>query len=130
MTLPALTIHQPYADQIVTGRKRYETRSWTTKYRGLIVIHAAKRPARPGLPTRAIVAIARLVDVSPTDELTISSTERAAGDFGPGRYAWRLVDVRPLSTPIPYRGKQGLWRVDAETSARLIRAARPFSRQF
>jgi activating signal cointegrator 1 len=38
----AITLHQPYASLIGVGAKRYETRSWGTKYRGPIAIHAAK----------------------------------------------------------------------------------------
>ena len=31
------------------------------------------------------------------------------GDYSPGRWAWRLVDVVVLDPPIPARGAQGLW---------------------
>ena len=34
--------------------------------------------------------------------------ERSVGDWQPGRYAWKLENVRPIAEPIPYRGKQGL----------------------
>lgn len=39
-----LTLWQPWASLVAEGLKRYETRSWPTDYRGLIAIHAAKRP--------------------------------------------------------------------------------------
>lgn len=39
--MKALSLHQPYASAITLGLKRYETRSWFTKYRGPLVIHAA-----------------------------------------------------------------------------------------
>lgn len=44
--MKAITIWQPWASLLVSGRKRYETRSWATPYRGPIAIHAAKRPVR------------------------------------------------------------------------------------
>ena len=44
--MKALTIWQPWASLLVSGRKKYETRSWATSYRGPIAIHAAKRPVR------------------------------------------------------------------------------------
>lgn len=44
--MKALTIWQPWASLLVSGKKRYETRSWATAYRGPIAIHAAKRPVR------------------------------------------------------------------------------------
>lgn len=38
----ALTLTQPWATLVAIGAKRIETRSWSTSYRGRIVIHAAK----------------------------------------------------------------------------------------
>ena len=40
--MKALTLHQPWASLIAMGAKTIETRSWSTKYRGPIAIHAAK----------------------------------------------------------------------------------------
>lgn len=34
------------------------------------------------------------------------------GDFAPGHYAWILDRIRPV-TPVPAKGRQGLWRPDA-----------------
>jgi hypothetical protein len=39
--MKAITIWQPYASLIAVGAKRIETRSWATKYRGQLAIHAA-----------------------------------------------------------------------------------------
>lgn len=44
--MKAITIWQPWASLLAHGMKQYETRSWATKYRGPIAIHAAKRPVR------------------------------------------------------------------------------------
>lgn len=38
--MKALTIHQPWAQLIALGAKTIETRSWSTRYRGPIAIHA------------------------------------------------------------------------------------------
>lgn len=38
----AVTIRQPWATLIAVGEKRFETRSWATKHRGHIAIHAGK----------------------------------------------------------------------------------------
>lgn len=40
--MKALTILQPWASLIACGAKQIETRSWATKYRGEIAIHAGK----------------------------------------------------------------------------------------
>lgn len=76
------------------------------------------------LPSGAIVAVASLVDVVRTDTLMVDGYERAFGNYAPGRFAWQLADVRPLSTPVPFRGMPGLWDLPAaalaaQTSARM-----------
>ena len=40
--MKALTIKEPWATLIIEGYKEYEFRSWQTKYRGKIYIHATK----------------------------------------------------------------------------------------
>src|SRR3990167_5425805 len=37
-----LTLWEPWATLVIIGQKRLETRSWSTQYRGLLAIHAAK----------------------------------------------------------------------------------------
>jgi hypothetical protein len=88
------------------------------------------------LPRGAIVAVAMLADccTTPAAEVAaqfgrgwvkggivsrVSAQERAFGDYGPGRYAWLLSDVRPLRTPLPYRGSQGLRPLPAEVVAQI-----------
>lgn len=125
--MKALTLTQPWASAIVLGHKTIETRSWTTRYRGPIAIHAAKGfpkwarefaeteralgrvPER--LPLGAVIAVARIVDVRPTEELAaeISALERLYGDYAPGRFGWILEDVELLAEPIPAKGALGLW---------------------
>ncbi|GIO36228.1 hypothetical protein J41TS12_10890 [Paenibacillus antibioticophila] len=40
--MKAITIHQPWATLIAVGEKRFETRGWSTRYRGPIAIHAGR----------------------------------------------------------------------------------------
>lgn len=40
--MKAITVLEPWASLIACGAKKIETRSWETKYRGNIAIHAAK----------------------------------------------------------------------------------------
>lgn len=79
--MKAITIIQPWATLIALGEKQFETRSWATRHRGELAIHAGKiidriaceipaiksALARHGytadnLPTGAVVAIARLAE--------------------------------------------------------------------
>ena len=43
--MKALTITQPWATLIAIGAKRFETRGWSTPYRGPLAIHAGKNLA-------------------------------------------------------------------------------------
>lgn len=45
MKIKALSLWQPWASLIAIGAKKIETRGWSTKYRGPLVICSAKRPA-------------------------------------------------------------------------------------
>jgi hypothetical protein len=132
----ALTLTQPWATLVALGHKRIETRSWSTNYRGLLAIHAAKGfpatarafaaeeraigrlPAR--LPCGAIVATCELVDVRRTEEVALvaEAVERRLGDYTAGRYAWILSGVVAVPEPIPARGALGLWEWDEEPRAR------------
>jgi len=39
--MKALSIKQPWAYLVASGHKKYETRSWATKYRGPVMIHSS-----------------------------------------------------------------------------------------
>lgn len=58
--MKALTIWQPWASLIARGVKQYETRSWPTKYRGPIAIHAAVKDPNK-LPLQGKEALERAV---------------------------------------------------------------------
>ena len=42
--MDALSLKQPWATLLVHGRKTIEVRRWSTKRRGLLLIHAARVP--------------------------------------------------------------------------------------
>lgn len=68
---------------------------------------ACERMAEGGGQLRDGIGLPRGIGVG-----SVSEAERLCGDWRPGRYAYRLANVRRLETPIPARGKQGLWRVE------------------
>ena len=51
--MKVLTIKQPWATLIMQGDKRFEFRSWQTKYRGDLLIHAGKG-IEPGGPSASV----------------------------------------------------------------------------
>ena len=45
----------------------------------------------------------------------LTPVERACGDYSyPGRYAWKLINVRVFDTPVPCKGALKLWQVPLE----------------
>ena len=63
-------------------------------------------------PMGCILATAELVDcirITPEYIATLTPDELALGDYTPGRYAWKLANVKKLPEPIPAKGRQGLW---------------------
>lgn len=120
--MKAITILQPYAHLIASGEKRVENRTWPTRYRGPLLIHAGKGRSMltdsdpSGMVFGAVVATAQLVDCLRVDR--IESGEYAdrypwlrshPHTFGP--WCWILGDVVALSDPVAARGAQGLWEM-------------------
>lgn len=72
------------------------------------------------LPRGAIVATAVLDRCTEMTAQVIAMLElnrpreHAFGYYEPGRYAWVLRDVKPLATPIPFTGSQGIFDVPDE----------------
>jgi activating signal cointegrator 1 len=133
-TIPALSLLQPWASLVALGNKCVETRSWATRYRGLLAIHASKRwhhedallaqtePFRAAwraaqirtlreLPLGAVVAVCILTECRHTEEVfpLVSDQERAFGNYQPGRWAWVLTDIHRLPKPMLARGALGVW---------------------
>ena len=135
--MKALSLWQPWASLIAVGAKRFETRGWATAYRGPLVICAAKRKitrdecdemdapeflralnveSLDELPLGVAVCLASLTACRSTESVVFGSDahrirEHAFGNFAPGRFAWRLDNVRPFARPIPIKGAQGLFDV-------------------
>jgi hypothetical protein len=126
---------------VALEEKRLETRSWSTDYRGPLLIHAAKRwageqrrlfqgdnPVAQGfrlaiypvyvnpdaLPLGCFVAVVDLVGIFPVEKVVkfIDRKEWLFGNYAAGRFAWKLENVRRLTEPIPARGYQALWTPD------------------
>ena len=123
--MKGLTIHQPFANFIADGEKRYETRSWSTPYRGPLAIHASRNREETyfsGIaldgPFGAVVAVGRLAACHHVEDIweSLPEAERDVGDFSSGRYAWEIIDVKKLAEPVPLRGYQRLWRLPPATA--------------
>lgn len=112
----ALTVCQPWAWGIVAWDKDIENRSWATKFRGLVVIHAGKsrkwmkRPevAQLGIPLGtelvfgAFVGTAEIVDCVRVEKLQ-------GRKYAWGPWCFLLKHRGYFRTPIPALGSLGLW---------------------
>ncbi len=158
-----LSLWEPWASLVACGAKEYETRGWSTSYRGPLLICAAKGGlARGDLQTRlslpnfqaglaplvgkpldlenrdqqngvgvehlsfgCAIALVDVVDCVGTesfrrDEVPLSLAEWSFGDFGPGRFAWKLANVRRLELPVPVKGRQRLFNVPEEIARQVF----------
>ncbi|MBU9945035.1 MAG: hypothetical protein KTQ12_10425 [Dermatophilaceae bacterium] len=86
-----------------------------------LIATAAKRP--PNYTSSAPYPDLIHVPGSPATAVDISD-QIPYGDWAPGRWAWRLADVEPLTSPIPCKGRQGVWRLPDDT-VRQLQEARP-----
>ena len=102
--MKALSLRQPWASLIADGRKTIETRTWRTRYRGPLAIHASAHPCGD-LPIGGIVAVAWLYDCRPME---IADEDAACIALFDGAYAWLLANVEPVLL-IPCKGRLGLW---------------------
>lgn len=129
--MKVLTIKQPWATLIAEGYKQYEFRTWNTKYRGDILIHAGLGCDKEALkrfehlnleyPKGCIVAKATLTDsiyvdkefvsiVAPTNPLVYKNIINK-GDLK--KYGFKLENIKKIK-PIPIKGQLGLWNYEGE----------------
>ena len=120
----AITVCQPWAAAIVAGFKRYENRTWSTRYRGPLLIHAglstrwvgSGREAIEGLgipvPPLAFGAILGSVDLVRCFEFPRHATQQAKSDpLAEGPVCWELARPRRLAEAVPCKGSLGLFGV-------------------
>lgn len=127
MTMQALTVRQPFASRIVQGTKTVENRSWPTKIRGRIQIHAAQAPHElyagkklDHLPRMAIIGDVQLVDCHSSE--TCGDRCVDGGGFVTGQHAAAGVSWFHwvLEQPVAYSdadlvtgpGGLGFWSVE------------------
>ncbi|MCM0760681.1 ASCH domain-containing protein [Sporomusa sphaeroides DSM 2875] len=148
--MKAITILQPWASLIACGAKQIETRSWATKYRGPIAIHAGAKPfdtrtyfdrelyrfadalGQPDiygfdqLPFGAVIAIAELVDCRPTESFVFSGTLRdiSENEIAFGDYTpGRYAWILANVRPIkpvPAKGMQRFWEWGGGTGSETV----------
>lgn len=127
--MKVITIKQPFATLIAEGLKEYEFRTWRTKYRGELLIHAGKGIDKKAMkkyehlnleyPSGCIIAKVNVTDcIKITDEVRKELKEKNPliyyGIINNPEwkgYGFKLENVEKIN-PIEIKGKLSLWDYD------------------
>lgn len=127
--MKTITIKQPWATLIAKGYKEYEFRTWKTKYRGEILIHAGKGIDKKAIkrfenlnleyPQGCIIAKAQLTDCVKVDDDFVEKVYPKNPEVYKGiknknnweGYGFKLENVVEIE-PIYINGKLSLWEYD------------------
>jgi activating signal cointegrator 1 len=135
--MKVISLLQPWASLVVAGHKRIETRSWNTKHKGDLLIHASKKFDKSQraicfarffeplladvveeLPLGAIIGKVKMIGTNTTESILNAlpdsmywgkEQEQAFGDYSQGRYGWYLTDAIQFGIPIPAKGALSIW---------------------
>lgn len=100
--MKALSIYPEYAMEILTGAKTEEYRTWTTKYRGdLLICNSAKKT--PGAVAGYALCVAKITSI------------REINDSSGHYYGWQIAPFEKNGSywidPIPVKGQMRLFNV-------------------
>ena len=121
--MKCLSVSQPYADLIVTGKKTIELRTWNTKFRGEFLVHAPikiKDEActrltidKSSLRTGVIIGKVEIYDVKSYESIEELKKDYrkhfASEEFLRHKYGFLLRKPQALRIPIPYKGSLGFF---------------------
>ena len=134
--MKVLSLTEPYATLIKENKKKIETRSWKTSYRGELYIHASSTNIPKewknnkelmdllkdsSLNLVHIICKCNLVDcIYMTKEYVEDMKENhyqeyICGEYEEGRYAWILENIQVLDNPIKSKGHLNIWNYEEKT---------------
>ena len=120
--MKVITIRQPWASLIVNGYKEYEFRSWKTKYRGELLIHAGKtfnkqeilkfKELNIDFPTGCIIGKVILEDCLEVDKdlegKLVKKNKLIYSSINRSGYAWKVLNPQKIDK-VYINGKLSLW---------------------
>ncbi len=113
--MKVLSVKQPWASLIASGRKSIELRSWSTKYRGPVLILAGSgvwRGTEHSIGPRGVTLCT--IDLVDVRAVTLEDSDAACivppEGFG---FAWVLANPCAVRQ-VPIKGKLGLYDANAE----------------
>ena len=122
--MKCLSVSQPFADLIISGKKTIELRNWNTSFRGEFLIHAPLKIRNEDCKrlkitkkfiTGAIVGKATIYDVKKYNSVKeVKIDEKfhfASKGFQNKKYGFILKNPKQFRIPIPYKGRLGFFDV-------------------
>jgi hypothetical protein len=139
--MACVSIKQPWADAILFLGKPVENRTWPTRHRGPIAIHASStwddygeawlkmkiRPTTPAIDaflakargrTGCVVGSVEIVDCLRPDEY--ETMIRGECLWAEGPWCWVLKCPEAWATTVPMKGKLGIFEAHIETDGRTL----------
>lgn len=122
--LKCLSISQPFADLVVSGRKTIELRNWNTNFRGEFLVHSPMKiriddckrlKITKKLVTGAIIGKAELYHVKKYNSVKNVKEDKefhlSSKNFRGKTFGFLLKNPKPLRIPIPWKGQLGFFDV-------------------
>jgi hypothetical protein len=123
--LKCLSLKQPFAELLVSGKKIIELRKWNTNYRGVFLVHASKSIdleacKRLGIDPSsliigAVIGSAEIYDVKHyknKEEFDEDKNKHLADDsFLSSHYGFLIKSPKRMEKPIYINGKLGFFEV-------------------
>jgi len=118
---PALSVRQPWAELLISGRKTVEIRTWAPDYRGRLWLHAGLK-ANSELEQRfgldgaykggfiGSIELAAVVPITRDRWIQWRQKHLDSAEFRHGMLAWIVEAPRRLRTPVAGIGQLGLFR--------------------
>lgn len=122
--MKCLSLKQPFAELLASGKKKIELRNWNTNFRGEFIIHASRNidygaceklgidPEK--LVRGAAIGKARLTHIKlymSRKGFDAEKDKHLAGDsyFSDKTHGFSVAGAKKLSKPIPMKGKLGFF---------------------
>lgn len=102
----AISLKQPWANLVASGKKTIETRKWSTNYRGDLVICSSRKPNI--YPAGHALCVVELYDVKP---MVKKDEKKACIKLYPKAKSWFIRNLRPINPIIPVKGYLGIFNL-------------------
>ena len=122
--MKCLSVSQPFADLIISGKKIIELRNWNTKFRGEFLVHAPIKIRKEDckrlkinkkLVTGAIIGKAELYEVKKYGSIKEIKADQkfhlASKKFHDRTFGLMLKNAKLFRIPIPWKGQLGFFEV-------------------